>query len=276
MGAEICPVCSAGVAAAEAGLLKCTGCGLTFSPGAGFCAPEYAPGLADGIYGAAKDTLFSRALDLLDRELPLRGKLLDIGCAGGGLMKAAAARGWKVSGVELDASLAAAASGAGFEVHSRPVEEAGLPPGAYEAVTVFEVFCLMARPVAAAAEIGRLLKPGGMIYLREFNAGFHLPLRAMERRGFFGTSGLRPSVVHGFNFTAAALRLMLERAGFGNIRIRNSPPTSGDPYRTGGALGGFLTGAIKVLYYWLAQAVWLATFGRVLTGSSLIVTAVKK
>ena len=42
-----------------------------------------------------------------------------------------------------------------------------------------------------------------------------------------------------------------------------------------GRLGEFLTAGLKVLYYWLAQALWFLTFGRVFAGSTLIATARK-
>ncbi len=269
-----CPVCGA-AAAASGELLECGGCGLVFQAEMRFAAPSYAPGVEDEIYGSAKAGLFREALDFLGRALPARGRLLDVGCAGGELLRAAAARGWEAEGVEIDPALAVKALANGFEVYPKPVEEAGLEGGAYGAVTVFEVFALMGEPVAAAAELQRLLKPGGLIYIREFNAAFHLPLYRLEKAGFFKLLGARPSVLHNLNFRPGTLRAMLIRAGFREIKIRNSRPTSGDPYRTGGAFGGFLTGALKVLYYWLAQALWLATFGRVYAGSALIVTAKK-
>ncbi|MDD5208575.1 MAG: class I SAM-dependent methyltransferase [Elusimicrobiales bacterium] len=231
--------------------------------------------MEEGIYGGAKAVLFRETLDFLDRAFPARGRLLDIGCAGGELLAAAAARGWRAEGVELDRTLAVKALARGFKTHLNPVEDDGLEGGAYDAVTVFDVFSQMKDPAAAAKELSRLLKPGGIIYIREFNAAFHLPLYRLEKAGFFKPFGASPSIIHNFNFRAETLRAMLMRSGFREIRIRNSRPTSGDPYRTGGRLGGFLTGALKVLYYWLAQAVWFLTFGRVYAGSSLIVTARK-
>lgn len=272
-----CPVCGAPARSyVLPGRSACAACGVVFGGGGYAGAPVYAPGLEEGIYGYAKAALFAAALDRLEAGRPGKGRLLDIGCASGELMKAAAARGWRPEGVELDPALAVKASAAGFEVAQRPVEEAGLEEGAYAAVTVFEVFSLMQKPGAAAAEIYRLMAPGGAVYIRELNAAFHLPLARLERRGLFWPLGISPSVLHNVNFSAGSLRFMLRRAGFADIRVRNSPPTSGDPYRPGGRLGGFLTGALKVLYYWLAQAVWLATLGRVFVGSSLIATAVKK
>ena len=270
-----CGVCGGAGREVLPGILECGSCGLAYREEKYFGAPQYSEGLAAGIYGSAKARLFVQALDLLDLEFPGRGRLLDIGCASGELLKAAADRGWQAEGVELDAELARQAQAAGFKVTPRPVEEAGLDGNSYDAVTVFEVFCLMAKPAAAAAELFRVLKKGGLFYARDFNAAFHLPLSRLEAAGLFRPFGMRPAVLHNFNFRARTLRALLERAGFTEIKIRNSRPTSGDPYRTGGALGGFLTRGLKFLYYTLAQALWYASFGRVYAGSSLIVTARK-
>jgi SAM-dependent methyltransferase len=257
------------------GLQECGACGLAFKKDKYSGFPAYAPGLEDGIYGSAKRELFAAGLKFIGRALPRRGRLLDIGCAGGELLKAAAADGWEGDGVELDPGLAQRASGNGFHVYSRPVEASFLDSDTYSAVTVFEVFSQMDEPAAAAAEIFRIMKPGGAIYVREFNAAFHLPAYGLELKGVFKPFGLSPSVIHNFNFRPRTLRALLEPAGFTDIRIRNSRPTSGDPYRTGGPLGGFLAGALKVLYYWLAQAIWVLTLGRVYAGSTLIATARK-
>lgn len=270
-----CPVCASGLAPGPAGLLHCAGCGLALNTGAAQGEPVYAPGAAAAIYGSSKSGLFSAALDLLGPPAPGRDRLLDVGCATGVFLDEAAARGWKAEGVEVSAPLAEAAAARGHTVHREPVEAAGLAGGSYDAVTALEVFSQMRDPAAAAAELFRLLKPGGAICIREFNAGFHLPLSALERRGFFRPLGASPSVLHALNFRARTLRIMLERAGFNSVAVFNSPPTSGDPYGTGGRLGGLLTGALKVLYYSLARALGLLTGGRALAGSSLIATARK-
>lgn len=269
-----CPLCGRGTEAAR-GLYACRACGLAFRSEKVSLLHSYEPACAAAIFVTAKAALFAGALDFLDASLPARGRLLDIGCADGELMLAAAARGWKAEGVELHPALAAAARSRGFRVLEKPVEAAGLEAGAYAAVTVFEVFCLMRDPVTAAAELARLLRPGGVVYLRDYNASFQLPLEALQETRLLRALGLRPAVIHNFNFRPGALRLLLARAGFRDITIRNSRPTSGDPYRTGGRLGGFFTGAVKVLYYYLAQALWLLSCGRVYAGSSLIVTARK-
>ncbi len=275
MKREICPVCGDAAAPAATGLLECGVCGLVFKAEKTFDAPVYGAGMEDKIYGEAKREIFSSAADFIELVLPPESRLLDIGCAGGEFLKCASGRGWETEGVELDRGLAAKASSAGYKIYLKPVEKAGLPENSYNAVTAFEVFSQMDAPAAAAAEIFRLMVPGGVLYIREFNASFHLTLYGLEARGFFKRSGMSPSVIHNFNFRSASLLFLLRKAGFRDIKIRNSRPTSGDPYRTGGALGGFFTGVLKILYYWLAEALWFITSGRVYAGSALIVTARK-
>lgn len=271
-----CPVCGEeGAGAALPGLEACGRCGLAFKTERYFGEPVYEEGLEAGIYGAAKAGLFEEALHRLALALPGKGRLLDIGCATGEFLKAAAAHGWQAEGVELNPALALKAEAAGFTVNPRPVEQAMLDKAAYDAVTVFEVFCLMDKPAAAAAELFKVMRPGGMLYVREFNAAFHLPLARLEAAGVFAPLGLKPAVIHNFNFRPRTLLAMLEAAGFTDIQIRNSRPTAGDAYRTGGRLGGLFTRLAKVLYYTLAQALWYASFGTAYAGSSLIVTARK-
>lgn len=270
-----CRLCGEDTAASFAGLLKCRNCGLYFKSEKHFDAPVYAPGTEADIYGTGKKRIFSAALDYMERELPARGRLLDIGCAVGELLRAAAARGWQAEGVEIDPGLAAKAAGAGFMVHIKPVEACGLDAGAYAAVSAFEVLSQMDDPASAVREMYGLLKPGGVLYVREFNASFHMPLYGLQQSGFFKPLGVRPAVAHSFNFSRRSLCIMLERAGFKDLTVRNARPTSGDPYRTGGFMGARLTGLLKFLYYMTAQALWLLSFGRVCAGSSLRVTARK-
>lgn len=273
MNDKRCPACGgAALPADKAGMNHCRVCGLAWLDDKIFGAPVYDGDREKDIYAGGKLALFGGCLASLAARFPARGRLLDIGAASGVFLELAKADGWAAEGIEVDPRLAAAAAAKGFKIYNRPLEELGLPDGSYDAVTVFEVFCLMSDPFKALAELGRTLKPGGLVYIREFNGAFHM---ALEGRRIFGLLGLRPAVVHNFNFTAESLRRALAAAGFGRVKIKNSTPTSGDPYGTGGRLGAALTGLLKVLYYCGAQAVYYASFGRLLAGSSFIIEARK-
>ena len=268
-----CPSCGAGQAAVfKPNMNRCAVCGLVWLDKKYSGAPVYEEGMEKNIYGGGKSALFRRCLGTLAERFPARGKLLDVGSAYGAFLGLAGAGGWQAEGVEIDARMSSAASAAGFEVYNRPLEELGLPDASYDVVTVFEVLCLMGDPFRAVKEIHRALKPGGLLYIREFNGAFHL---ALDGNRIFDALGLRPSVIHNFNFKAESLRRMLAAAGFRNIKLRNSPPTTGDPYGTGGRLGAALTGLAKVVYYYAAQAVYFASVGRLLAGSSFIIEAEK-
>lgn len=268
-----CPACGGeALPAGNANMNYCGVCGLVWLEDKSWVAPVYEPGRKKEIYAGGKLELFGRFLASLAARFPERGRLLDVGAASGVFMELAKADGWKTEGVEIDPGLAAEVAAKGFKVYTEPLEELKLPAGCYDAVTAFEVLSQMADPVKASEEIGRTLKAGGLVYIREFNGAFHM---ALHGRRIFELLGLRPAVVHNFNFTAESLRRMLAAAGFKRVKIRNSPPTSGDPYGTGGRLGSAFTGLLKVLYYYAAQAVYYASFGKLFAGSALIIEAEK-
>jgi SAM-dependent methyltransferase len=233
---------------------------------------DYSHEMERDIYFNSKVPLFRERLELLATRFPARGRLLDIGAAYGVFLEMAKAAGWEAVGVEVDSAMAAAAAAKGFGVHTSPVERLGLPDSTYEAVICSEVLCLMPDPALALRVIHRILKPGGVLYVRDYNASFHLSPVWGALPGFLG---LRPVIVHDTNFTPAALRAILARAGFENISVTNSKLSSGDPYRTGGRLGRIFTRAAKALVYLLAQAAWHLSGKRLLTGPSLTAWAEK-
>lgn len=266
-----CPVCGSSDIVDRSGLKRCSVCGLAWRAEQYFGNPAYAAGAEPGIYQGGKKVIFERAISALNSGFPARGRLLDIGAAYGSFMELARVEGWQTEGVEIDPKLAAHALAAGLKIYDRPVELLGLTAESYDAITVFEVLCLMGDPVAAVKEAYRLLKPGGRMYIREFNGAFHM---ALHDRWLFNVLGLRPSVLHNFNFTAESLRRLFILAGFRDIKIKNSVPTSGDPYHSGGTMSRF-TGLAKKMFYIAAQAGYYASFGSVLASSAFIIEAKK-
>jgi SAM-dependent methyltransferase len=178
-----CAVCGGGavrprtrVGAVE--ILACSDCGLAWwTPPAGF--------RAEAVYDASyfEDAATSRGYDdyaELERSLrttfarrvarlPRPGRdarLLDVGAAFGFAVEEAGRAGWRAFGLELSA---AAAARAGRRAAGRIAVGSALhipfPEAAFAAVTLWDVLEHLADPHAAAAELARVLAPGGVLAL---------------------------------------------------------------------------------------------------------------
>lgn len=97
-------------------------------------------------------------------------RVLDVGTGTGTAAVAALARGARVSAVDADAGMVAAAQARG--VDARTGELPGLPyrDGEFDAVVGNFVLNHVGRPRAALAELHRLLRPGGRIALTTWSA----------------------------------------------------------------------------------------------------------
>ncbi len=219
-----------------------------------------------------RSAIFRPALDEL-AALRQPGRLLDVGCGDGLFLKLAADQGWQSHGIELSPMAVQQArrrlGGPDGRIICDEVGQAHFSDGYFDVVTLFNVLDQVTRPMDQLREIHRVLKPGGLLIVRVPNAAFHVTLL---RRW----SALAPQlVVHLYSFSASTLRAALERAGFGAIRVTNSPLTPGDPYGALPLLGARGMDVIKGTVYAAAQTVAALSGGRVLLGPSLTVRAVK-
>ena len=116
-------------------------------------------------------------LDYIDGIATLRGKrVLDVGCGGGILAEAMAARGARVTGIDLgDAPLKVAQLHlleSGLEVDYRKVEAEALArdmPGAFDVVTCMELLEHVPDPSAMVQACATLARPGGWLFFSTIN-----------------------------------------------------------------------------------------------------------
>lgn len=229
----------------------------------------------ENVWKHSKTKLFKRGLDLLEELLPKKGRLLDIGTGFGYFLDLARERGWQVSGIEIEKkAVEFARSNYRLEIFTKPISELGLPDNTFDAVTLWIVLEQLPDPKGELLNILRILKPGGVIYIRAYNYSFHRLILGAARlmNAVFRTDSV---IIHSYNFTPKSLRKILGDTGFAGIKIMNSPASAGDPYSTGGVLGAGFVGSVKSLIYWLSQAVAFMTFGRVLLASTLVAYARK-
>ncbi len=117
-------------------------------------------------------------LEYIERQADgLAGKtVLDVGCGGGILAESMAARGAKVTGIDLgEAPLAVArlhALESGVDVDYRQVAAETLAeaqPAAFDVVTCMEMLEHVPDPAATVAACARLVKPGGTVVFSTIN-----------------------------------------------------------------------------------------------------------
>ncbi len=116
-------------------------------------------------------------LDYIDRLAGLDGKaVLDVGCGGGILSEAMAARGARVTGIDMGdrplkvAQLHLLESGLTVEYRKVAVEELAVEqPQHYDIVTCMEMLEHVPDPASIVAACARLLKPGGWCFFSTIN-----------------------------------------------------------------------------------------------------------
>jgi SAM-dependent methyltransferase len=143
------------------------------------------------------------------RRFRKRGRLLDVGCASGIFLSAAANAGWNVVGVEPSEALCDAArarlAGRG-EIIQAPLEQVGLQPSSFDVITLWDVLEHVTDPVAFLERCCSLLAPGGILIA-------NVPRLDSLQARVFGRRWPLLLPEHLSYFTYASLRLCGERAG---------------------------------------------------------------
>lgn len=166
--------------------------------------------------------------------------VLDVGCASGALGEALRARGAAhVTGIELDADLAAEARGRLDRVIGGDAAEvlAALEPGSFDCLVAADVLEHLVDPWTTLRAAASALEPGG-------TAVISLPnVRNIETFWSVGVQGRWPRHDHGvFDrthlnwFTLADARDLLEQAGLEVVHTEERYPFAGWQFRVAGAL----------------------------------------
>lgn len=274
---SVCPICGGEVLKWKYGFKQCSVCGLVYFSEKGELspAPSYERLNEKQIYFHSHVDMFSAWLEELEKVPGIGRKLLDIGCAYGDFLKMTVSRGWTAEGVEISPEMAGHCRSSGLKVYDRDILELNLNEGSYDVITMWAVLSLVPEPRAELSEVFRVLKPGGLVLVRDYNFLFHKPAVSLQDTGFLKLFNARPGILHNWNFTSKSLEFLLKKAGFEDIKIINSRPTAGDPYSTGGRLGSGFVSVFKYLYYLISQMIYFVSFRRLLISPSLIAVGKK-
>jgi SAM-dependent methyltransferase len=151
-----------------------------------------------------------RALRVLNRLFPKRGKLLEIGSFAGVFLNRIRAAGWEVAGLEPNRAVGNyARSTYGLEIIEGVLPSPALREAFFDVVLLQHVIEHMPDPAANLREIRRLLRVGGVFVVEtpRFNSLLFKVLGRRER-------SIQNCPGHIYFFTEKTLRAMLERQGF--------------------------------------------------------------
>jgi 2-polyprenyl-3-methyl-5-hydroxy-6-metoxy-1,4-benzoquinol methylase len=169
-------------------------------------------------------------------NLPGSGRVLDIGCATGALLRMLKNRGWTVEGVELSGPQAEYCKSRGLDVRQGAVEECSFSPASFDVVLASHLIEHLNNPDTFVREVRRILKPQGRFYVTTPN------IHGLQARLF--KNRWRSAIFdHLYLFSTRTLRLLLEQRGFRAERI----------VTWGGLAAGLAPGGIKKILDALAK-----------------------
>lgn len=135
-------------------------------------------------------------------------RLLDIGCGRGGLLKMAAKRGWKAIGCEFSQEATELCRKNNLEVICGKLPEINFEADYFDVICMQEVIeHVDEKPGEFFAEVFRILRPGGALYLTTPN------LNSLTRF-LLGAKWRAFHIEHRFLFTPYTLKEILKNSGF--------------------------------------------------------------
>jgi SAM-dependent methyltransferase len=241
--------------------VECRRCGLVYldpRPSAAALAELYAgyharDGASEGSWDRLMREVYRETAARLCAEAPSAAprRLLDVGCGFGSFLAVMHELGWEAEGLDISPPVVAAAARRGRRVRLGTLEELGLPPEGYQAITMFYVLEHLPDPLRTLRQAWDLLAPEGILLVR-------VPHTTPIVR-LLGPLGLGADLYdppfHLYDFSPAVLQRLLGRAGFTHIRTFPGRPTA--PARPPARLAAWLSGIA-------ARALHRATAGRML------------
>jgi SAM-dependent methyltransferase len=178
----------------------------------------------DSLFHAQRKTS-RRQVRRLTAALGRAGRGLEVGSYVGGFLAAAGDEGWSFAGLDLSEEICDYARKKGLSCTAGAIEsyDAG---GTFDAIAIWNTFEQLYDARAALVTAGRLLQTGGILALRFPNGAFY---RAWRRRLQGPWKGVAIRVLAHNNllgfpyrqgFTRRSITALLERSGFGIIRIQ--------------------------------------------------------
>jgi len=206
------------------GVDRCGSCGFIFmnprfndAAVSGFYDEDYYSGGSEYSYHDERKSLkffspvWNKRIAII-RKYVKEGNLLDVGCAFGGFLNAAA-HYFVPHGIEISPYAAAhAQSILGNTIHMGTLADHPFPHNYFSVITMIELLEHLPDPAAALRESRKLLRRGGLLVVQTANMD-GLQARVFGRNYAYFMPG------HLSYFTRQSLTMLLQKIGFGKIRV---------------------------------------------------------
>lgn len=143
-------------------------------------------------------------------------RLLDVGCGVGAFLDEAKELGWETFGAEYTQEAVEVCQSNGHSMHLGPILSAAFPDNHFDVVIYSEVIEHINNQPLEFAEVHRILRPGGMLYVTTPN------FNALERRLLGEKWNVIQYPEHLVYFTPRTLHNLLAPLGFERQRILTS------------------------------------------------------
>jgi 2-polyprenyl-3-methyl-5-hydroxy-6-metoxy-1,4-benzoquinol methylase len=166
-----------------------------------------------GEAGHPRDVNYDQELRAIAEIVP-SGRLLDVGSHCGFFLRRARGMGWDLTGVEP--SVNACALGREYfdlNIVHGTLGEAAFPARSFDVVTLVDVFEHVEQPVALLREAYRVIKPGGVLFIKVPNIVYYLAKHRIARVLGVDTE-IFDAKEHVAHYSSRTLRRTLSQAGF--------------------------------------------------------------
>jgi SAM-dependent methyltransferase len=187
-------------------LIRCTSCGVAYR------SFRPTPDQLSNLYRVADDATYEAEMPnrlrtarrhqrIIEKHVPGRGSVLDVGCASGAFLRMMRERGWRVTGVEPSLAQSRRATetlGRSANIQQCVLQEASLQ-GGFDLVTMWDVLEHVTSPKEFLGLAAAQLRPGGYLVLNVPRIdsmaarllGARWPVLLAEHLCYFTVPGLR-------------------------------------------------------------------------------------
>jgi SAM-dependent methyltransferase len=183
--------------------------------------------------------VFIKSANLIQKVIPIPGRLLDVGCGYGFFLEEMARRNWQVDGIEISATgRVYAREKFGLNVSDRPLPRSDWQDNCYDVITLFYVIEHLQDPKSLLGEVRRLLRTGGLLLLRWPHTA---PIATMLKP-WVARMKLYQAPSHLFDFSPVTIYKILDQFDFREVRTTICGWTK--PNRKGEHLAAWFFGSL--------------------------------